>query len=187
MKIVELAKQLIEEKSLFLDTETTGLGLTDEITEIAVINNTGDTLLDTLIKPTIPIPTEATIIHGISNKDVVNAPSFADVLPTLQSVLNNQIIIIYNASYDVRMLEQSARTYNLDIDLSSNIHCAMEMFAEFYGDWDDYHQSYRWYKLEYAAKECGISMPKNLHRARTDAELARQIITFIANSKSSAS
>lgn len=53
---------------IILDTETTGLDNTAEIVEISVINDQGEVLLDTLIKPTKPIPGDATAIHGITNE-----------------------------------------------------------------------------------------------------------------------
>ncbi|BCC80200.1 MULTISPECIES: 3'-5' exonuclease [Bacillus] len=55
---------------LVLDTQTTGLGETDEIVEIAVTDLDGKTLLNTLVKPTVPISDDATMIHGITNKMV---------------------------------------------------------------------------------------------------------------------
>lgn len=163
-----------------MDTETTGLGPQDQIVEIAIIDSYGSVLLNTLIKPTIPIPLAATEIHGISNEDTANAPSLADVLPEILAILKDRTIIIYNANYDLRLLKQSAKAHNLTVDLSEKVYCAMEMYAEFYGDWNDYHQSYQWKKLEVAAKQCGIEIPHNLHRAITDAELTRQLTLFIA-------
>ena len=81
--------------------------------EIAIIDVNGSVLFDKLIKPTISIPLDATAIHGISNEDVANAPSFADVLPDIQTILKNRKLVIYNANYDMRMFKQSARAHNL--------------------------------------------------------------------------
>ncbi|MFE9679796.1 exonuclease domain-containing protein [Streptomyces sp. NPDC006259] len=47
----------------------------------------GDVLLDVLIDPRVPIPAESTAIHGITNQMTMGAPSFADVLPRLEEVL----------------------------------------------------------------------------------------------------
>jgi hypothetical protein len=51
-------------RTLFLDTETTGLsGERDRIVEIAIIGDDGSVLVDTLVNPRVPIPPEATAIR----------------------------------------------------------------------------------------------------------------------------
>jgi len=134
---------------VILDTETTGLN-NAEIVSIAVVGSNGETLLDTLIKPIRPIPADATRIHGITNEMVVSAPAFESILPELQRLLTGTNVIVYNAVYDRKMLHQSAEAAGLpktDWKVLSDWYCAMETFAEVYGDWNDYHQSYRWQKL----------------------------------------
>ena len=177
-----LARQLLTSRAVFLDTETTGLGEVDQIVEIAVVDGVGTTVLGTLIKPTIPIPSDATAIHGITQHDVAGAPSFSDVLLELKAAIRNRAIVIYNADYDVRMLKQPARAHKLIFDVGPSLHCAMQLYAEFRGEWDGSRGNFRWHKLEVAAMQCGIVIPRNLHRASVDAELTRQIIMFIAAS-----
>ncbi|MCW3664158.1 3'-5' exonuclease, partial [Burkholderia cenocepacia] len=58
---------------ILLDTETTGLDESAEIVEIAVIDDAGNVLLNTLVKPKHPIPNSATAIHGITNAMVATA------------------------------------------------------------------------------------------------------------------
>ena len=74
--------ELAAENLAILDTETTGL-YDAEIVEIAVINRDGEPLLNTLIKPSIPIPAEVSAIHGITNEVVADAPSFPKSIPKL--------------------------------------------------------------------------------------------------------
>ena len=64
-----------------LDTETTGLDEDAEIVEIAIVDSTGKVLLDTLVKPSKPLPVycEASEIHGITNEMLVNAPNWQDI------------------------------------------------------------------------------------------------------------
>lgn len=49
----------------------------------------------------------------------------------------------------------------------------MLLYARYHGDWDGHYQSYRWQKLGDAARQCRLPVPKDLHRARADAELMR--------------
>jgi DNA polymerase III epsilon subunit-like protein len=59
---------------VFLDTETMGL-YDAHIVEIAIVNPLGEPLLNTFIKPTIPIPSEAREIHGITDEMVADVPT----------------------------------------------------------------------------------------------------------------
>lgn len=63
-----LAQQWLDDNRLFIDTETTGLGDDAEIVEICIIDSHGFILLNTLVKPTKPIPDEAIAIHGSQMK-----------------------------------------------------------------------------------------------------------------------
>jgi DNA polymerase-3 subunit epsilon len=172
------ARQWVEAEPVFLDTETTGLDDTAQIVDIAVINYDGAVLLDTFVHPGIHIPAAATRIHGITDEDVQHAPLFDAVLNQLWGILEGRTVIIYNQDYDIRLMQQSAypsMTAQLIRDTQA-IHCAMKLYARYHGDWNEYHQSYRWQKLSYAAKQCQIIVPPDLHRARADAELTRQVL-----------
>lgn len=67
----------------FFDLESTGINIAkDRIIEIAVMKifPNGETTVKTRrINPGIPIPAEATAIHGISDSDVKTAPLFKEV------------------------------------------------------------------------------------------------------------
>lgn len=149
---------VIESKNfVILDTETTGLYDDDEIVSIAIIDSDGQTLLNQLVKPVRPIPADATRIHGITNEMV----SAANCLPIEQinALLAGREIIVYNASYDMAMLYRSLRALQapmIEWRRVANWHCAMEHFAKIYGDWNDYHQSYRWQKLATACSYYNI-------------------------------
>ncbi len=82
-QIVAWARQRLRENDwVLLDTETTGLSHTDEVVEIAIITNTGEVLLQTLIRPYRGyVPGDATRIHGITYGQTYNAPWFCDLYP----------------------------------------------------------------------------------------------------------
>lgn len=175
-------------RPLFIDTETTGLNYTDDqIVDLCVIDTDGVVLFDTLIKPTKPIDPDAAILTGITDEMVKDAPTFAQVWDRLAAILTDRLVITYNASFDVRMLAQSARaTGILEKWVDHNgahveFDCAMLLYAEHYGDWNEYRHSYRWQKLSAAARQCFIDVPTDLHRARADAELARKLVLHLAS------
>lgn len=144
---------------VILDTETTGLGDDACVVEIAITTAAGEVLLDTLVNPGVPIPAEATDIHGITDAMVAEAPMFADILVQLTAALDGRRCLIYNEPYDVGRLrweltrhyqaagddrpEQSATAW-LD---TMTFEDAMVPYSDWVGDWSDYWGNYAWQPL----------------------------------------
>lgn len=179
---------------VILDTETTGLGHTDEIVSIGLLSPTGEILLDCLVKPTISIPQEATTIHGITNKMVADAPGFMEIYPKLVELTADKLIVVYNADYDYRMIRQTLIAHNhfdvgvWDDDLRANEmtikigrdwECVMRRYAAYWGDWSDYHKSYRWQRLTAACAQQGVKIER-AHRAIGDCQLTLALIKAVA-------
>ena len=74
----ERAKLWLSRRLAIVDLETTGLGQKAEPIEIAVVDENGQTLLESLVSPTIPITQGATDKHGMVDADVVEAPTMVD-------------------------------------------------------------------------------------------------------------
>lgn len=140
-------EELSKDDWVILDTETTGLH-NAEIVEIAIVNNLGVTLLNTLVKPSIPIPADVVAIHGISDEMVANSPSFPEVYPQIVEVLEGKRVLIYNAAFDIKILDYCRKLHGLkSFNLSKRYECVMEWHAQWAGDWSDYHEGYRWHPL----------------------------------------
>jgi DNA polymerase-3 subunit epsilon len=176
------SQQVVSDSFVFLDTETTGLDEFAEVVEVAVIDSEGNTLVDTLVKPTGPIPEAATEIHGISDQDVVNSPTFAEVWQEqLQPVFVDKSVCIWNAVFDLRIIHQTLFEYDLPPHDIQKVSCIMKLYADFNGVWNPARKQKTWQKLSVAAEQCGIPLPSNLHRAGADAELTRGVFNYIAN------
>jgi DNA polymerase-3 subunit epsilon len=133
---------------VILDTETTGISPQDEVVQIAVIAPDGEALLDTLVRPTRPIPSQATLIHGITDADVADAPSFPAVYARLKEVIAGKTVIIYNAPFDVRLIRQTLATHKLPAPgiEDEQVECAMLQYSAWIGElWPD--GGYKWQKL----------------------------------------
>ncbi|MBN1225164.1 MAG: 3'-5' exonuclease [Candidatus Aminicenantes bacterium] len=148
-KAVAWARGLLEQTDwVILDTETTGTSPYDEIVQIAIVAWDGKVLLDTLVRPTQPIPLSATAIHGISDTDVLKAPSFPEVYGRVQRILFGKRIVVYNAQFDLRLIRQTLSRHNLlpyglDRDQAE---CAMLAYSAWVGEqWPD--GGYKWQKL----------------------------------------
>lgn len=182
MSVKKFAEMLRAGDFVVLDTETTGLNEDAEVCQIALANSEGHVLLDTYVKPVRPIPAQATSIHCISDEMVELAPSWSEVLPKVLSIVHGKNVVIYNRDYDRRVMMQSAYIAGLSLpDWKSALgwHCAMENFAVIYGDWNSYHQSYRWQKLETAARHYGITVV-NAHNALGDVLMTLEVCRKIA-------
>ena len=180
-------KALAGKEFLVLDTETTGLH-DGEIVQIAIINSAGETLLDTLVKPAQAIPADATAIHGITDEMCNDAPIWPQITGHIESLVSGKELVIYNAVYDRKMMHKSQERHNLPKiewkDICS-FHCAMEAYAEYFGDWNNYHGSYRWQRLSAAAHRCGVTV-ENAHNALGDCLMTLGVVKHMLKAESEA-
>jgi DNA polymerase-3 subunit epsilon len=112
---------------------------------------------------------------------VLSAPNWRMVCQRLANALNGKHVVIYNADYDVRLLYQSTSAAGLRMDWRqvARFWCAMLPFSEIYGDWNDYHQSYTWQKLETAARYYGIEVA-DAHSALGDCLMTLAVVQAMA-------
>ena len=166
---------------LFLDTETTGLDGQAEIVEIAVIDTEGRPLLNTLVRPDGIIPAEVIRIHGIDATTVRDAPRWPEVYPSLLDLLQRHQIIVYNAAFDFRLVNQMNQRCGFPLLTPAQErewHCAMRRFASWRAEWNAKYGNYRWHKLDIALAAFGHPPPG--HRALGDALACRMVVMGMA-------
>lgn len=117
----------LEKPLAVFDLEATGLNITqDRIVEIAVIKINPDGSRETYhkrINPECHIPEEVSAIHGIYDKDVQDAPTFAGILDELMEFLGNADFAGYNSNkFDLPLLAEEILRTGRDIDLSDRKH-----------------------------------------------------------------
>ena len=173
------ARQKLAQPIVFLDTETTGIGREDEIIEIAVVDADGKLLVNSLIKPSKPIPSESTAIHGITNEMVQKSPAWPILWPTIRAYLLGKIVAAYNSDFDLRLMQQSHARYRLPWRENLNMLDVMKVYADYRGVWDPNRRSMRYFKLEEAGRHFAIDIG-NEHRAAADTLLARAVLLAIA-------
>jgi DNA polymerase III epsilon subunit family exonuclease len=102
------------------DLETTGLDQTkDEIVEIGAVKMKNGLIVEsfeTLIKPQIPMPTEATKVNHIVDSMLENAPAFSEVIADFYKFCHECVLIAHNASFDLGMLTFHAKKYSYNFD-----------------------------------------------------------------------
>jgi DNA polymerase-3 subunit epsilon len=113
----------LERPLVILDLETTGVDpQKDRIIEICVLRFTppDQRVRHTRrLNPGIPIPAEATAIHGITDADVADEASFAEIAQKLLKFLDGCDLCGYNLKrFDLRMLyaefERAGISFNLE-------------------------------------------------------------------------
>jgi DNA polymerase-3 subunit epsilon len=164
---------------VILDTETTGLEQDDEIVEIAIIDHQGEVLFDTRIRPQKSIPSVATEIHGIDNDMVATAPRWDEIHDAVYAVLADRNVVVYNAAFDLRMLQQSAAKYGLQLPPIS-VSCAMTTYAEYYGEWNEGRQQWQYQSLNQAADQQCIHVAGSLHSALVDCKTTLELVRVMA-------
>ena len=159
-EVAERARQaLANPTAVILDSETTDLD--GYLVQVAVIDMAGITMLDTLVRPNAPISEQARAIHHISDAQLVDAPTFADIEPKLRHALAGRHVWIYNEAFDTGVLyrelhrlyephwpDYTARDRRVQEWFKGfGTHCAMELYAEYVGNWSEYHGSFKWQPL----------------------------------------
>ncbi len=108
---------------IFFDLETTGLNITqDRIVELSFIKvmPNGEEISKTRrINPEMPIPAEATAVHGITDDDVKDQPTFKQIAKSLAEIFKGCDFGGFNSNrFDVPMLDEEFNRAGVDFDFS---------------------------------------------------------------------
>lgn len=98
----------LEASLAIIDFETTGLDPSvDRVLEMGIVcvdDGIFTASNNWLIHPTIPVPAEATAIHGINDEMLANEPRFEQVWSEIQTHLEGRLPVAYNAGFDKKFL-----------------------------------------------------------------------------------
>lgn len=173
---------LQDNHTVLLDTETTGLGNTDTVIEIAVISAAqGATLLNTRIQNTRPIQEAAISRHHLTQSDLQSAPLFPAVWADLVAVLRQtQTVICYHADFHREKLTRTARHYGFALPLLE-WQCLMNRYATFYGKVrkDDPVNPFQWQTLARACQQQDIPLGPS-PRSLAQVQRARRLLQALA-------
>lgn len=108
---------------VFFDLETTGVNIaTDRIVEISIlkvhINGTEESRTYK-VNPEMPIPPQASAIHGITDEDVRDAPTFKAIARELARFMEGCDIGGYNSiKFDIPLLAEEFMRAEVDFDMT---------------------------------------------------------------------
>ncbi|MCP4657301.1 MAG: type I-E CRISPR-associated endoribonuclease Cas2 [bacterium] len=156
-----------------LDTETTGKGRDDDVVEIAVVGSKGDVVLETLVRPDRKISPGAARVHGLTDKELRDAPAFPEVCDKVRQVVANKLVVAYNAPFDRRILRGDCGRHG-GPEITAWWYCALERYQQ----WRDLRPT-----LHQACEREGIEV-STTHRAGADARLVWELVQRMAANKS---
>ena len=107
---------------VFFDLETTGINIAkDRIVEISVLKvypNGKEEQKTMRVNPEIPIPAEATAVHGLTNEDVKDCPTFKQIAKELARYIEGCDLGGYNSNrFDIPLLAEEFLRVGLDFDM----------------------------------------------------------------------
>jgi DNA polymerase III epsilon subunit-like protein len=179
IEAIQFAKSKLALRPVYLDTETTGTGPKDEIIEIGIVDDDGQMLFESLVKPVGKVSPDAYQVHGIGDELLATAPRWMHVWPKVEAVLTGRQVAIYNADFDMRLMQQTHALYKIRWNFPGEAFCVMKLYAKFYGQYNPRTMDYKWQSLENAGKQCGIALP-NTHRTIDDVLLTRAVLHSMA-------
>ncbi len=106
----------------FIDLETTGINVAkDRIVEICIVKvmpNGNEEVKTYRVNPGIPIPAESTEVHGITDADVANEPTFKELGKNIAKYLEGCDLAGYNSNrFDFPLLAEEFLRHNIDFDM----------------------------------------------------------------------
>jgi DNA polymerase-3 subunit epsilon len=114
----DLGRLLSDVTFCVVDLETTGGSAArgSKITEVGAVKVRGGEVLgefQTLVNPDESIPAFITVLTGITEAMVIDAPRIAEVLPSFFEFAHGSVLVAHNAPFDVGFLKHSARALDI--------------------------------------------------------------------------
>lgn len=110
----------------FFDLETTGTDVgKDRIVEISVLKvfpNGNKESKTWLVNPTISIPYQVSLVHGITNEMVANEPTFKEIGPLVYQMIKDSDLAGYNSDrFDIPLLAEELLRVGIDFDMKNRV------------------------------------------------------------------
>ncbi|MBR2143866.1 3'-5' exonuclease [Anaerovibrio sp.] len=159
-----------------LDTESTSTGLSNEILDLSILNEEGETVHSQLYKPKkVKKWYYAQRVHGISPKMVEDKPFFASDIDKVQTIFDSSDMLLgFAIDNDIRLFEQ----YGLQ-HLSSKSFDVKDLYWAVFKD-DEGLDYYHVPNLVTCAENCGYEWREgSAHSAIADAEATLSCFNFL--------
>ncbi len=111
---------------VFFDLETTGINIAnDRIVEISILKvhpNAEEETYTQRVNPIIEIPEEVTAIHGITNEDVLNEPTFKEIANKVSDLIKGCDLAGFNSNrFDIPLLAEEMLRAEVDFSMKNRL------------------------------------------------------------------
>ncbi|MFO8056392.1 MAG: 3'-5' exonuclease [bacterium] len=167
---------------LVVDLETTGMKSDrSEIIEVGAVEVDGFRLgreLSSLVNPGTPVPPFIRRLTGIHDRMLRSAPSLEEVLPSLEGMLRDRVLVAHNLKFDQAFLKKAWREV-WDLPLDGPSLCSLLLARRVYPELNSH-------KLDSLAAHLNIRPEpggsKARHRALGDARMtAKALVSMLQN------
>ena len=118
--------------ALIIDTETVGAGPLIEIIEIALGDIDGNIVYQTIVPPLFNPPPRPSKHQRFDQAEFVDAPEWLSIWPEIASLIDNKLLIAYNAAFDRRALAATCSRYR-QRSPERGWRCAMQLVRQALG------------------------------------------------------
>ena len=110
----------------FFDLETTGISITsDRIVEISILKVHPDGNEESKtwrVNPEMAIPKEVTAIHGITDADVADKPTFKELAKEVHNMIKDSDLGGFNSNrFDIPLLAEEMLRADVDFDMKNRV------------------------------------------------------------------
>lgn len=122
----------LNDRSLIIDTETVGAGPSVEIVEVALGDCEGKIVYHSLVRPAYNRLPRSTKDQRFDSKEFETAPYWEEVWKAVSPLIDNRLLIAFNASFDCRALA-AERARHRQSPTERGWRCAMQLVKRMVG------------------------------------------------------
>jgi DNA polymerase-3 subunit epsilon len=156
-----------------IDFETTNLKEDRRATEvaIAVLDSELNVILEfeSLVKPVKAVYRHSLGYSRLTLKELEQAPTFAEIWPTIASLVSGKILVMHNSQFDSQVLSNELAAMSLEVELPPTVCTLIAARRVLPG-----RSGEGPYKLENLAEEFGFDSPDS-HQAMVDVRMTIEL------------
>jgi len=190
-RAVRQAQDLIMRHNLvnIIDTESTGLQMDDELVAMAIVSSKGRVVFNELMQPANPDKLlrmgkggmKASDVNGITPDMPDGKRLVEDGLMAINMYLAGRILVAYNTSFDVGLLERECMRYGHPLPNPLAVVDVAQIASEFAGVWQPQWSSFKRYKLSEVVEYLDVEVEGHEpHTALGDALTTLEVLRTIS-------
>lgn len=176
----DLGTPLSEVTFVIVDLESTGGNPSEcAITEIGAVKVRGGEVIgefQSLVNPTQPIPPFISVLTGITDRMVADAPRIESALPAFLEFARGGVLVAHNARFDINFLKAAARHTGIDwppFEVIDTLHLARHLVTR------DEARDHKLSSLAFVFRADTVPDHRALHDARATVDVLHGLIARV--------